>query len=126
LGPCLAAGPPNLVFSHMRHRTRVALLILLSAFTAALATRTYGQIAGVLWARTLGDLCLRVIPLVVGLLIVAAALLDPAFPVELRALRGPPGGLRPLETSRWVLIGCLLAAIGLFLLANGVSLLLPR
>ena len=115
-----------MTLAHMRHRTRIALLLLLLAFTAALSTRTYGQVAGAQWAFILGDLCLRGIILVVGVLIIAGVLLDPGLAVELRARRSPAGQLRRTETLKWVLIGCLLAASGLLLIINLTSALFPR
>ena len=108
-------------FLSLRPRTLRTLLLLVSAFAAALATRTYGQNTETYWAYWLGELALRVGGIVVGSLLIAGVLLDPTLLVELRGRGGTTREPQTSDKAKWVLIGAFLIATGILLTINGLG-----
>ena len=108
-------------FSSLRPGTRAALLILLAGFTALLTTRQYGQNSHIHWAYWLGELGLRALYVVLGLVILVAPIVDRRFAGELRSPADPRGEIAPSERAKWILIGLLVIAAGSYLTVNGLA-----
>jgi len=116
--------PPGNSFQAMRARIRAVLLALPIVFLVGVTARTYGATAESAWSFWLGEILLRAELVAMGAIGVAWSLLDSAFPSEMRPVSGSRIRHISGERIKWVVIGIATATVGVFLVVNGLHLML--